>query len=1308
MINTPLPFFKLTKILLGYLAIGLCGYALGLLGNIDLHIELAFAVALTLVSKGRVIYVCVLGSLILSWMLGVFNDVDILTNAARSLWSALGTLVLCKMSPYAIRTFLGTRWRSLLELKDFLILLVLGGLFSSLIAAAFEVSGNAFLFSVESLGDSFLAILTKWLEIAIGACIFLPIFLSLILRNTSPWNGRSKGFAFWGLILIMAGSFFTLTDRDFSVLITRAFITQEFVKPTKKVASKVAEIEGVIIGFNQIPEIVKTSTPALLLQLSQRIFSQYPSLRSLTLNIDAETLSRLRNTTTTDQESKDYFVTDVFGYQLLQINNPKYPNTLIDPATISHYLELENQALPGGMKQDLQSFNLIKHDKDSAIIVYGPLSFDDMQGLHPNESVKRNNLTYADIDIDQLLSSDMQMDTIKLGTPWSRLQLQINVSPNKNTLWNFSLHHLNNRNSMIEIASLKLFNQNLLIEGSLSPEWIEKNTWQTLIPIKILKLFITFFYMICVFVIATRQMRFRSIITKQGLALDQQYQRLTLFQKSIQNAQEAIAILKLQREGLHIEYVNEAFCKMAGLPTSEIIGTVWSAYVDYPVNDNALSHLRQSIAKGVSSRQELMLINELSEWRWVELTLTPIGADDSATTHWLLLQQDISERKRIDLELKRSELEARNLSATKSRFLVNMSHEIRTPLSGIIGLSNLAQEAHDPDIIRQYLNTIKKSANHQLEIITSILNALKIEANQIHPVSRHIDLGALLDETIAILQPNALVKNIALNVNLSKNLPIYIEIDPLLLKQIILNLVANAIKFTHQGQINVNIDYLTSNEQSIGLRFSIADSGIGLGSLSLKKITQPFFKGELDSNTDGLGLGLAIVESYLQQMNSHLQVQSRNHFGGATFYFDLNCEYAQHDQEITVQHDVQTPSLSPSATNDLFVGLSFLLIEDNLINQIVMLDYLKDSGAAIDIATTGMSAMAKITSTEYDLILLDLRIPSFDTATIAPHLKNVHKDSGASVSTPIVGISASQQDDYDATLKRYGLNDFLTKPVDQAHLFAVIKKHVFSNTLEVEAASATSTPVTSPDKRNSILVELKQLFLEQALFLRPTFDQYFYPNANNELLDALHLVQGSAAALALFDLQQAAQTLENSIRTRSNHVGSYLNFLHLYDEQIKFFRQFLTATNHQASQATTPKYITQSNHPIRHFNILLVDDNVLVSKVLGSQIEAEGLSIDFAYSSEEALLKLDTHRYDIVVTDLILPDIDGLALTKIITAQPRFKDKIIFGLSAYSSDTIDQGCKEAGMKHLYSKLSDPSVLLATLVETVNSLNSEQR
>ena len=1306
--NKPnLTLSQLTKILLSYLAIGLCGYQLSLILNIDLRLELSFAVALALVSKDRTIYICMLGSFILKWILGVYGQLDTQTIAVMSAWSAFGTFVVCKVSLYVIRFFIGTRWRSLLELKDFIKLLVIGGIFSSLIAATFNFKTDNFYANASSINFLTIIFLKNWIGHTLGAFVFLPIFLSVLLRKTKAWNTRYKAIIFWGLLLTGIASLFGLTDKNLVFAIAKAELVQKANEPLRLISTKIAEIEGSIIGFSHDAETLMDASPTYISEISKIIFSLHPSIRSLSVHINPKS-DVLGGTTQANQEYLDPHVTAASRDQLLQFDNPRHTPSQDDQVIISRYINAQKNVDTQDMPKSLSSFNLVHQQKDSLIVRYNPKPFNVTHRNYPINSVESDISIYIDINISELISNSKILESIERSTTWSSVSLQIDEMPKNNFIDGLSLSSLMAANHKYDIATFMLFGQAFSLQGRLSSQWISHYAWQTLLPIAFTKIIIALLYLVSVFLITTRQYRLRVLLTKQGTVLDQQYHRLALFQNSIENAQEAIAILKFQNEGLYIEYVNASFCRMAGQPASEIIGTIWYAYINFPINDNALDVLKKSIVQGASNRAEIMLINEHAEWCWVELTLTPIGDDGSTTTYWLLSQQDISERKKIDLELKRSEAEARNLSSTKSRFLENISHEIRTPLSGIIGLTNLAQEAQDPLIIQQHLRTIKISANHQLEIVTSILNALKIEASQIHTSLRTINLNDLLNETTDILQPNAQLKNIALNLKISKNVPIYIQSDPLLLKQILLNLLSNAIKFTPKGHVDITLDYLFSNEHSIGIRFSIVDSGIGLGSLSLKKITQPFFKGELGTNTDGIGLGLAIVESYLQQLNSHLQVQSQNYFGGSTFYFDLRCKYSTQDQEIPAQNNVQTLSLIESTTNDAFAGLRFLMIEDNLINQIVMMGYLNDSGATIDIASNGESALSKITSTEYDLIFLDLRIPKFDTVIISKHLGRVHKDLNSRVRTPIIGISASQQEDYDATLKRYGLSDFLTKPIDQAQLFEVIKKHVFSNSLALEAAPVPATPVISQDHRAVPSLELKQLFLDQALVLRPKFDQYFFPHSHLELSDALHLIQGSAAALVLLDLQQAAQNLEDSIRKGSSHLGNYLIFIQLFDKHINIYRQSLYPVTSDAQPELSLNNTYQFNHPGRHFNILLIDDNILVSKVLGSQIEEKGLTIDFAFNSEEALLKLDTHRYDVVVTDLILPDIDGLALTKIITAQTRFKDKVIFGLSAYVSDTIEQGCKAAGMKDLYSKLSDPSAFIAALLEAVQTLNNEQQ
>lgn len=1303
--NTHIPFSQLTKILLGYLVIGLCGYQLSLVLNIDLRLELSFAVALALVGKDRTIYICMLGSFILRWILGLFEQVDIQTIAVMSAWSALGTLVQCKASLYAIRSILGTRWRRLLDIKDFYYLFLIGGIFSSLINATFELTEKAFIDNNLSVNFLIIIFIKKWMSISLGALIFLPIFLSLLLRHTAAWRTRYKSIVFWSLFLVGVASYFGLTNKNFIRTIANAELAKQAITPSILITKKIADIEGAITEFSTAAKFTTAHSSTHLSEISKRIFSLNPSIRSLSVLINPET-NATPSMSRTNQDSREPHLTNVQGNLLLHFGNPRYSKTPVTPEIISQYVNEKKNTNPEGVQQSFKPFNLINQQKDTIVVRYDPPPFENTHLLYPTGSGASDISTYTTIDIDELQKTLMAEVSFEQVTPWKNLSIQMDALATSNFKI-LPLTHLMDANNKYELISFILSDQVLSLQAQITDEWISKFSWKIIFPIEFIKIIVALLYLTSIFLITTRQYRLRVLLDTQEAKLDQKNQRLTLFQQSIDNALEAIAILKMQSEDLHVDYVNDSFCKMAALPGSEIIGTVWTTYFDFPINVNALSVLKQSVARGVACRAELMMLSNQSQWRWVDMTLAPVLNDENTTMYWLLTQQDITERKRIELELKRSELEARSLSATKSRFLENISHEIRTPLSGIIGLINLAQDVQDPRIIQQHLNAIKTSATHQLEIITSILNALKVEASQIRATVISINLRVLLKEAVEILLPNAQLKNIEVNVKVSNNIPIQIDSDPLLLKQILLNLIANAIKFTSKGHVDITVDYLFSNEQMVGIRFSIADSGIGLGSLSLKKIVQPFFKGESRLNTDGIGLGLSIVESYLQLMNSHLQVQSRNNFGGATFYFDLNCKYSTQAQEIPLQNEVQIPSLAQSITTDAFVGLRFLIIEDNLINQIVLMGYLNDTGATIDIASNGQSALSKITSTEYDLIFLDLRIPNFDTATISKHLDRIHVDLNTSVRTPIIGISASQQDDYDVTVKRYGLRDFLIKPFEQAQLFEVIKKHVFSNTGEIEAALASGTTDTSRGSRAVLSLELQQLFLEQALTLRPKFEQFFNPHAHTELLNALHLIQGSAAAFALHDLQQAAQSLEYSIRKGTRDIGNYTRFIQKYDKQIIIYRQSLNAVTPRAQQESQLQKTSQFNHQRRHFNILLIEDNILVSKVLGSQITAKGLSIDFAYDSEEALLKLDTHHYDILITDLILPDIDGLTLTKIITAQSRFKDKIIFGLSAYMSDTIEQACQAAGIKHMYSKLSDPSVLIATLAETVKSLNSKQ-
>ena len=1308
--NNRTHFAQNTMLLLAFVTLGLCGRVLEVILHVEIRPELSFAVALALISRERAVYICMLGSLILTCVLGVYDQGNVQTIAMMSVWSALTTLVHYKLSRYAIRAFLDTHWRTLLEVKDFITLLLVGSVLTSLIPAAFGLVALIFLSGPLSVNLLVIELIQTWFEISLGAIVFLPPFLGLLLRDTAAWRTRYLAMTLSSLVLVGAGSYLALTGRQLATFLSSADLAQQTITPTRLIVTKIAAIEGAIIGFSQLAEISSTDASIYLSDLGKKIFALYPSIRSLSVVFD---------TTPTSQDSLGPLSTSSPPHQVLQLHNPKYPQRPLDQDLLSQHKSTPMnpsaqdaaQQLVLKTPQQRQSFSLVRYQENEMIVVHRAQSLNNELDLDRAESDQDTPLVFIEIDIAAFLSSENILKTLNPDASWTGLEIGIGQLPQRTIRVPFT-YRLSSPEiiEQRELAHLTLFNQDLFIQATPSPAWLEKHIREVMIPINVLRNLLVSLFMLSVFLITTRQTRWRLLFAKQGLALDRQLKNLNLFKQSIENAQEEIAILESQGDVLRIVYANHSYCNRANQLASELTGSVWSTFVASTINEKEIADLRRAVAEGVACHLELMTINQKSDWRWLDLTLTPIQLSTNLVSHWVLTQQDISARKKTELELQRVAAEASNLSATKSRFLSNMSHEVRTPLSGIIGLTHLAEEAHDPQLIQQHLQTIRTSAQLQLEIITSILDALKIESAQISLNVSRIHLSVLMGQTISLLRPNALLKNIALNVKISNNIPAYIESDPLFLKQILLNLLGNAIKFTKKGQVNVTVDYLSSQEQSIGLRFSVADSGIGLGPLSLDKITKPFFKGDLDedANTDGLGLGLAIVEAYLQQMGSYLQVQSSNSLGGATFYFDLLCQYSNQDTDLVAHADTQHPNSTRKAADKIFAGLRFLMIEDNLINQIVMMGYLKDSGATIDIASNGNSALSKLNENEYDLILLDLRIPKFDTATIAIHVKDVRNASNSLFTAPIIGISASQQDSYTDTLKHFGLSDFVTKPVSQTQLFEVINKHVTSSPRKSGVTSTLEGPVMARDLNAFPSIELQQLFLEQALDLRPQFDRHFYADARAPLSEALHFLQGSAAALGLLDLQQAALDVEKSIRTRSGIAAHYLSFIQLYDRYIGLARQALNARTNSDHKDASSSVDTRINNQRQHFNVLLIDDNELVAHVLGQQITAKSLSVDFAYSSEEALLKLDTHGYDILVTDLVLPDIDGLALTKIISAQPRFKEKIIFGLSAYVSDAIDQECKASGMRQLFSKLSNPEALISTLVKTVDALNNGQR
>ncbi|MDK2909211.1 MAG: two-component system, sensor histidine kinase [Bacteroidales bacterium] len=386
----------------------------------------------------------------------------------------------------------------------------------------------------------------------------------------------------------------------------------------------------------------------------------------------------------------------------------------------------------------------------------------------------------------------------------------------------------------------------------------------------------------------------------------------------------------------------------------------------------------------------------------------------------------ISEQYRIAKE------KAEAATRAKSIFLANMSHEIRTPMNGIIGMADLLAQTPLTEEQKDYLATIIASGRNLLNIINDILDFSKIESNQVELENIAFNLPAAIDEVIKILTIRANENNVALNVILADNVPRYIKGDPLRLKQIITNLVNNAIKFTYEGSVTVDVGVEKDGDQSVKLLFKVIDTGIGISPEGKEKLFKAFSQADTSTTRKygGTGLGLAISKSLCEMMDGEIGVESE--VGkGSTFWFTAVFEKVPPSEipEEKPEAEVVETQMKP---------LHILLAEDNLINQKVAVANLKKFGHMVDIAKNGLEAVEMARKNFYDLILMDIQMPEMDGYEATTIIRAEEAEKGRH--TPIIAMTANS---FEADRERcfaIGMDDYISKPFRINDLVSILKK----------------------------------------------------------------------------------------------------------------------------------------------------------------------------------------------------------------------------------------------------------------------------
>jgi PAS domain S-box-containing protein len=489
-----------------------------------------------------------------------------------------------------------------------------------------------------------------------------------------------------------------------------------------------------------------------------------------------------------------------------------------------------------------------------------------------------------------------------------------------------------------------------------------------------------------------------------------------------------------------MEYCNDLWLKYTGQPFENSLGEGWKRSFDPFDLQMFLQTWAQSQESGESFEIEARLRSAQGEYRWHLIRGVPEKDTDHKVMAWLGTCTDIHDRKASEQRLIEAQKAAETASKAKTQFLANMSHEIRTPLGAIIGFTELSL---DPDLSDEEktnnLSIVRRNSYQLLKVIDEILDISKVEAGRMQIERVETDLIDVLSNLRSLLNVNAINKGIQLSFHIQKQIPDRVLTDVTRLRQILTNVVGNAIKFTHQGEVSVTAqyDYAGALENSV-LRFEVKDTGIGLEADVAQKLFTPF--SQADSSTTrlygGTGLGLALARQLARALGGDVFLKESEPGVGSTFVIEIQAEPMEDSKWVKGFSvlGLEENVIPMRNLNSDLSGAKILLIEDAEDNQVLISQLLKQSGARIDIANNGKDGIEKAMANHYNVILMDIQMPQLDGYEATSRLRK------AGYQQPIIALTAHALKEERELALRTGCNGHLTKPIDRRELIEGIKK----------------------------------------------------------------------------------------------------------------------------------------------------------------------------------------------------------------------------------------------------------------------------
>lgn len=599
-----------------------------------------------------------------------------------------------------------------------------------------------------------------------------------------------------------------------------------------------------------------------------------------------------------------------------------------------------------------------------------------------------------------------------------------------------------------------------------------------------------------------------------------------LFAEILQSTRIGVKVRSIRSPDQPVVFVNRAFAAMTGYDLIQLCNQKPDLFFGWHTDKKTIAALNEAMACGESKTVDLLIYRKDGSSFWGEWHVSPIRDGHGRITHSVCLLTDMTDMKQAQEALMLAKEEAERASAIKGSFLATMSHEIRTPLNGLLGVLQLLKDSRLDEDQTKLLQVALNSGYALHEIINDILDFTRIDAGKVTLANDPFSLRELLRHCRELTAPVASSKNLELQLEINESLPDRLLGDAGRIRQILLNLVTNAIKYTEKGSVTIRVSHLlsqTSVDKSTALlRFEVIDTGIGISASDQDRLFEEFSRVE-NSYTrrfSGTGLGLAISKRIVALMHGEIGIESRPG-QGSKFWFMLPLVIDPQRNVIGEKNMTEKDMPYPPTPNLHRV----LLVEDSPTNRLVTGRFLEKAGYAFDEAVSGAAAIEAARTRSYDLVLMDVSMPGMDGLEATQRIREL---GGWASRVPVIALTAHVMEGDRERCLAAGMNDHLPKPVDYDDLTRVLRIWVeapvsdpYARTSYEDAAALSSPALPLPVVDMAVLRRLVEILGVDAM-MRIT--QVFL----DDLSPRLEELKPNGTALAIDRIVHTAHTLKSS------------------------------------------------------------------------------------------------------------------------------------------------------------------------------------